>query len=164
MTKYILAVVIVLSLLLVLGCSEISERTGTSSRASFEILREAELGSEWKMNQMRIELGAGDEFLILLKLADGDKADGYFYLEEGDDVDFLIEGTSLIYQSIPSDMATTKVSSDRFSFVADQDQGNPYTLTFRNPADNSQEKSLLVAFLEIIYPATGSMFLPLEAW
>ena len=164
MTKYILAVVIVLSLLLVLGCSEISERTDTSSRASFEILREAELGSEWKMNQMRIELGAGDEFLILLKLADGDKADGYFYLEEGDDVDFLIEGTSLIYQSIPSDMATTKVSSDRFSFVADQDQGNPYTLTFRNPADNSQEKSLLVAFLEIIYPATGSMFLPLEAW
>jgi hypothetical protein len=164
MTKHILAVVIVLSLLLVPGCSEISERTGTSSRASFEILREAELGSEWKMNQMRIELGAGDEFLILLKLADGDKADGYFYLEEGDDVDFLIEGTSLIYQSIPSNMATTRISSDRFSFVAGQDQGNPYTLTFRNPDDDSQEKSKVVAFLEIIYPATGSMFLPLEAW
>jgi len=164
MTKRILAVVIVLSLLLVLGCSEISELTGTSSQANFEILREAELGSKWNMNQMRIELGAGDEFLILLKLADGDKADGYFYLEEGDGVDFLIEGTSLIYQSIPPNMATTRISSDRFSFVANQDQGNPYTLTFRNPVDDSQEKSQVVVFLEIIYPSTGSMFLPLEAW
>lgn len=168
MTKCILVVVIVLSLLSVLGCSEISELTqdltDTSSQASFEILREARLGSEWKMSQVRIELEAGDEFSILLNLADGDKADGYFYLEEGDDIDFLIEGNSLIYQSEPLNMETAKISSDRFLFVATQAQGTTYTLIFRNPSDDSEGQPKVTVFVEIIYPATSSMFLPLEAW
>ena len=168
MIKGILVVVIVLSLLSVLGCSEISDftqdLTDNSSRATFEILREAGLGSEWKMSQVRIELEAGDEFSILLKLADGDKADGYFYLEAGDDIDFLIEGNSLIYQSEPPNVGTAKISSDRFLFVANEAQGTTYTLIFRNPSDDSEGQLKVTVFVEILYPAMSSMFLPLEAW
>ena len=169
MIKGILAAAIVLLLASFLGCSEISDLTtdltDESSSTGFEILKEIELDSEWKMNQMSIEIAAGDEFSILLKLADGDKTDGYFYLEEGDDVDFRIKGSSLIYQSEAQDSkATGVITSDRFSFVANQAQGTTYTLTFRNPAADGEEQTKVAVFMEIIYPSTGSMFFPVEAW
>ncbi len=159
MNKAILTVILALSLFF-LGCSTISNVTGLSSSTGAKILREAELASKWKIMQMSLQIGAGDQMPVLLKLADGDTVDGYFYLEKGSNVDFQIMANSLIYKSQAQD-ATKGITSDRFSFTASTAQGSTYTLTFRNTASGN-EKTGLTVFLEVIYPATASVFTPLE--
>jgi len=160
MIKGIFTAIIVLSLLALGGCSEISGLqkglTDTSSSKGPKIIREAVLGSEWQMTQMQIEVEADDELSILLKLEDGDAVDGFFYLERGSTVNFQIIGDSLIYEPEAEDTPSAGVDSDRFSLVANQEQGTTYTLIFHNPADNGK----VTIFLEAIYPATSSLFVP----
>ena len=157
MMKIIVIAILILSLVAILGCEEISrltqEPTSTSSPTNLKILKAVELGSEWEMKQMRFEVGAGDEVAILLKLSDGDKVDGYFYLEKGEDIDFRITGKSLLFQS---------GVQDRFSFVANPAQGDTYTLTFHNPADDDDQPAKVIIFLEVIYPVDGSVYIPVE--
>jgi len=169
MLKIIFITILLLPIVLITGCSELPDLSQTvkelQSEPSFEIIKDIELEEKWKVSQMRMVMGAGDEFSILLKLADDDRVDGFFYLEKGDDVDFRIEGSSLIYQSeVEDDEVKVVVSSDRFSFKAEQIQGTDYTLTFRNPANISEGQSNIVLYVEIIYPTTGYIFLPIEAW
>lgn len=157
MIKRIIITIMILSLVSILGCEEISrltqEQTQTSSPTNLKILESVELGSKWNMKQMRFEVGAEDEVLILLKLSDGDEVDGYFYLEKGDNIDFRITGKTLLYKS---------EAQDRFSFAANQAQGDTYTLSFHNTADDDDRQTTVTVFLEVIYPIDGSIFVPVE--
>jgi len=149
-------VIMIFSLLAVLGCQEISRLTGetgqTSSPPNLKILKAVELGSAWEMKEIKFDIGAEEEVAILLKLSDGDKVDGYFYLEKGGEIDFRITGKTLLYQS---------AVQDRFSFTASQSEGDTYTLSFRNPATDDEQRELTV-FLEVIYPVSGSIYVPVE--
>ena len=164
MIKRCLSLTIVLSLIFIVGCAELEEMAeglGTASSAkSLEIIRDAELGTDWQMNQIKVKLGADEEVSIVLKLANGDKVDGYFYLEKGEYVDFEITGDTLIYEPKARKIDNSAgISSDRFSFIAEQTQGNTYMLTFRNAVDDEQTK--VTVFLEVIYPVKGSLFVPI---
>ena len=155
MRKRILIAIMVLSLLPILGCEEISRLTQDTTQEStppnLKILKAVELGSEWEMKQILFDVGAGDEVAILLKLSDGDKVDGYFYLEKGEKIDFRITGKTLLFKS---------EVQDRFSFTANQDQGDTYTLAFRNTADDDDKKEKITVVLEVIYPVGGSVYIP----
>lgn len=163
MKKAIIVALVTLSLLLFAGCSGISGLgDGSSSPASPRILRKAQLAAKWEMRHISLEIGAGEQLPILLKLADGARVDGYFYLESGNNVDFQIMANSLVYKP-PQDAATSKgLTSDRFSFTATQAQGNSYTLLFRNTTPVNDKQPKVTVFLEIIYPSAGSVFTPLE--
>ena len=159
MIKRLVIAVIILPLILISGCS----KTSTSESPSLvgpKIIRKAEIASEWQMYQLEVQLTGTTEFPILLELNDGDKVDGYFYRETESNLDFHITGNSLIYQS-QTQGGAEKVASDRFSFSATQAQGATYTLSFRNINGEGQKRATV--FLEVIYPAGGSIFTPLEA-
>lgn len=152
--KDVLLLLLPLLVVVSLGCQ-------VSSSKSPATVRGAELAGEWRMDQLLVSLEAGDESLVLLRLNYGDKVDGYFFIEKGSAINFQIAGNSLIYESSAKDEeAPSKVTSDRFSFVASQGQGNTYTLTLRNPAEDEQTKAIV--FLEVIYPIGGTLFLAIE--
>jgi hypothetical protein len=157
MSKRIIAIIAVLFLSIsVFGCDQLSGLTGNSgqnSSSDFKIVKAVKLGKSWEMKQMSFTVGAGKSLDILLKLNDGDKLDGYFYLEEGDAVNFDIKGKTPLFDS---------EDADRFSFVASQAEGETYTLTFRNPADEDESRKSVSVFLEVIYPQSGSIFIPVE--
>lgn len=151
---FVTVIAVVLPFILLLGCSAL---TGQAGKPSHEILRGTVIGTDWQVYQIKLTLPSGTEFPVLLNLTDGDKADGYFYLEKGNNVDFRINADSPVYQSAKP--PSGNVSSDRFSFVASKGQGSTYSLQFSNPA-NSKEQAVI--FLEVIYPVKGSIFIPLE--
>ncbi len=154
MKKGIIFTIIALVTLSLTGCSAVSRITGLFSSSGPEIVKKADLGTKWTMRQISLELGAGSQVPVLMKLADGDKVDGFFYLEKGNNVDFQVTGNSLIYK--PSQDASGRgITSDRFSFTASQAQGTTYTLMFRNTSYSNDKGTV---FLEIIYPVTGSIF------
>jgi hypothetical protein len=158
MFRKIVCLLLAISLLSAAGCSLASKATETSATtpASVKTVREAKISKTWIVKQLEIDLNT--EVPIVLKLKDGDKVDGYFYLEKGANIGFNISGSSLIYTSKP-DTDTTRVASDRFSFTATQDQGIAYTLTFSaNPGAKSGDTTV---YLELIYPATGTLLVPI---
>ncbi len=167
MIKKIVLSGLLLTVIFILGCTGISDLTKdlteSSSTTGLKILRAATLESKWAMKQMEIEVGADEEMEVLLKLADQDEVDGYFYLESGSITDFQITGKLLIYSAQAQGMTEPEgISSARFSFVASQAQGTTYTLTFSNAGDDSNTRTKQTIFLEVIYPINGSLFIPVE--
>ena len=158
MLKRILIALALLSVLLISGCSKMPDLPAAASTPSYQIVRKSEVGGKWQMYQLKIELGKGDELPILLKLANGDKVDGYFDVEKGEGFDFQIAGNTQIYKLEPP--AAGKKVSDRFSFTATQAQGNMYILTLRNTSGDKDVR--ISAFLEVVFPASGAIFIPLD--
>lgn len=164
MIKGIITAIVMLSLLFTVGCQQIQELRGTSSASTPEVVRTAKLGTDWQMGQMKFDVEAGGELSILLELNVGDEVDGYFYLEKGEDIAFDIAGNSLIYEANLQAVNTSeRVISDRFSLTASQEQGISYALNFRNTADEDDTQKKITVFLEIIYPAAGSIYVPLKS-
>ena len=155
MLKTVIVAIILLALIIpVSGCEELDDLTQgvtTSTSQGLKIEKSVELGSDWQMKQLGFRVGADDKVEILLKLGDGDEADGFFYLERGETVDFRITGKSQLFRS---------TEGDRFSFSASQDEGDTYTLLFRNTAD--EDEGAITVFLEVIYPLGGEIYVPVE--
>jgi len=148
------------------GCSNldlISNSTSAKSKILREsTIRETALGTNYKLYQLEITLNAGTELPIILYLANGAKVDGFFYLESGDDnISFSISGNSTFYTSDFKNLSKDTSVSDRFSFTASTAQGLSYMLSLKNTND-PEKKTRSVIFLEVIYPGTEPLFIPLS--
>ncbi len=144
--KAVIAILLLTVVFSIFGCTSSSNNT-TKPPASIEYIREAKLASTWQMKQ--IQLNFTTETSITIELAAGDKVDGYFYVVGEGTISFTITGITQIYAS-PS--GTT---SDRFSFTASQEQGIDYKLKFTVGGSEA------TVFLELIYPVTGEVLVPI---
>jgi len=154
---------IILSLLIIItvaGCSSSSGNVTPIPAANINQIRQAQVAKVWTVRQVEINLESTTS--ILLKLTTGDSVDGYFYLEKGNDIDFQISGESQIYKSTSATAGSANITSDRFSFKASDDQGIAYTLKFSPVKTTDAKKVNPVIFLELIYPATGEIFTPMD--
>lgn len=159
MLKRLSAVLLVFTLLFVAGCSSgDTPATTTTQPANVDMLRRAEIGGQWSVVQLRINLVSG--IPLMLKLNPGESVEGYFYLEKGIDVDFAVSGKTAIYQSVSPYGVSGNITSDRFSFVASDTQGIAYTLTF-TPVITDSKSVTPVVFMEIIMPKDVQLFNPM---
>jgi hypothetical protein len=155
---YPLAILMVIILTLTTSCSLV---TG-SAKSSVKILRQSAIGTKWHMYQLELTLVAGGEMPVIIKLANGDVADGYYYVEKGDtNIAFQIAGSSPVYKSDLTNLTKDRPVSDRFTFTATQAQGTSYTITLRNPSYTTA-KTKTTVFLEIIYPGDSPVFEPMN--
>ena len=63
-----------------------------------------------------------------------------------------------MYESKAPGTGENSVTSDRFSFTASQAQGLAYTLKLEPAGSDSTSATVLI---ELIYPATGEIFIPI---
>ena len=142
-----------------MGCSLVSKATETSTAtpASVRTVREAKIGKTLIVKQMEIDLKA--EVSILLELKDGDKVKGFFYLLKGNNVSVTISGNSPIYTFKTTDTESPRITSDEYAFTASQAQGIAYKLTLN--ANTNLKDNETTVFLEIVYPVTGSLYVPI---
>jgi hypothetical protein len=159
--KRIALVALVCFAIFLVGCSSIPG-VGDGSPSAPKTVRKAKLNPRFEMRHVSFEVGPGAQLPILLKLADGDRVDGYFYVESGSGVGFQIMANSQVYKS-PEEAAGKGTMSDRFSFAASQAQGGSYTLVFTNPAPATDKQARITIFSEIIYPASDSVFTLLDS-
>jgi hypothetical protein len=159
MFRKTLGLLLAVMLLAAPGCSLAAKATETTTTApaSVHAVREAIIGKVWKMKQMEINLDK--EVSIIMELKDGDRVDGYYYLTKGDGINFSIAGISTIYTSQPPDATTALITSDRFAFIASQGQGVTYKLTLS--ASTASKTTEATVFLELVYPVTGSLYVPI---
>ena len=159
-------VISLISIAALAGCSgfDVGSTTGitTTTPPSSKILRQSQLAGKLQMYQIEVTLKAGAEFPLIIQLQNGEKADGYFYVEKGgNSIDFQVTGNSQVYQSDMKTIPSGQAASDRFSFTATQGQGLYYELTLRNTASSGQNTSSTI-FMEVIYSGSEPISAPLE--
>jgi hypothetical protein len=158
MLKKIALFVLVLVLIAAGGCSlgkKSTTSTTTTAPAAVTSIREATIAKVWAMKQLQIDITKS--LGIILTLKEGDTVDGYFYTLKGDLASFNISGNSQIYASKSTNSETSLVTSDRFSFTASASQGLAYTLNITAPSSAASKTSV---YLELIYPSSGSLYVP----
>ena len=145
--KVVIIVCLVALVFSIFGCTSSNGTTTTKPPANIEYIREAQLASVWQMKQ--IQLNFATDMSITIELAVGDKVDGYFYVVGQGAISFTITGLSQIYAS------QSGATSDRFSFTASQEQGIDYKLKFTVASGEA------TVFLELIYPVTAEVMVPI---
>ena len=150
MRRVIITFVLISSLIFTFSCSKIEKVFSSSSSARAVILRQSSIGTDCQMYQLEVTLSSGGELPIILEMADGDTADGYFYVEKGDDnIAFNIKANDEMYKSSFKNLPSDAPVSDRFSFTASSDEGISYIMTLSNlNGANSDAKSTV--FFEVI--------------
>jgi hypothetical protein len=153
----VFGLVALLMLTVFAGCSGNSESAHVGKH---EILRDAVLGNNWQMYQVRLKLDPGSYFDIDLRdMVPGDKVDGYFFVEIGSTVTVdITSGANVIYHFESVNAIAGSTISDRFSFVTNLPLGTAHVLKFAN---SGTEKNISV-FLEVIYPVTAKIRGPLD--
>ena len=144
------------------GCSIFNQDETAAQPPKIEILKAIDVGSQWHVKQLRIEISGNDKFAILYTLNEGEKVEGYFQVE-GDDtpsIGFSIRGASQIFKS---GTGSAGVNSDSFSFTASKDQGNTYVITYDNTAAGGGTGKTAAIYTELMYPTTSPMFIPIES-
>jgi hypothetical protein len=161
MFKRLCVGLVLIMVLVASGCSSNKGNvTSTPTQpAGIKEVRQAEIAPSWKMKQLEINLESSTS--ILLKLKQGSEVSGYFYLTRGNNIDFRISGESVIYQSQPASVSGN-ITSDRFSFKFSNEQGITYTLELIPDEKGEGKKIIPNVFLELIYPASGEIFVPME--
>jgi len=160
MRKFILTVILFSLTVLTLGCSGANIFSDNDSGRS-KILRQSMIAANYQMYQLEVTLNSGGELPIILELSDGGKAEGYFYVESGDDnITFDIVAANDIYRSDFEDLPKDVPVSDRFSFTASTTQGRSYVMTLRNTSD-VEMKSKSTIFFEVLYSGNRPIFTPL---
>jgi hypothetical protein len=149
-----IVIAVLLSLVGLFGCTS-SSTTGPKP-AQVNIIREAQISPVWAVKQMEISMEK--QIPIVLTLAPGDQVEGYFYCIFGDNVSFNISGNSPIYTTA----AGQSMGSERFSFTASQAQGIAYILDFSPVKRSGEDKASATIFLEIQYPVSGTISMPIE--
>ncbi|MBN1692054.1 MAG: hypothetical protein JW845_00685 [Dehalococcoidales bacterium] len=153
--KVIFGALLLVIVVFAFGCPS-AKTTTTTPQANVHTISETTISPNWAMRQIEITLEG--ETKIVLTLEDGDKVDGFFYLTSGENISFSISGTSLIYESIATGTSEKSVSSDRFSFTASQSQGLAYTLKLK---PESQDAASATVVIQLIYPASGEILIPI---
>ena len=163
MRRFLIGVFLVMVLVLSsCATSGSGSTTTTHTNPSPKIVRQTRLADEWQMYQIEATLAAGTELPIIIEVADGGKAEGYFYVEKGDNnIAFRITGISQIYQSDFQGIPAGQPVSDRFSFTATQVQGQKYEMTLQNNTDSTKNTTATV-FFEVIYSGDSPLWIPLE--
>ncbi len=157
MLKKLIGILLIVSLIGIIGCSSVPKSITPTSAASVKTIRESEISSKWTVKQLEVNLESS--LTMWLILAEGDKVDGYYYLENGDSISFNITGKSLVYESPQPVEKSATLTSDRFSFTAGNSQGIAYGLTFSVEDVARQPKGTKI-FMELIYPVTGTLNFP----
>ena len=162
MRRVIISIVLISLLILTFSCSKIDNVFSNSSSARAVILRQSSIGYDCQMYQLEVTLSPGGELPIILEMADGETADGYFYVEKGDDnIAFNIRANDDIYDSDFEDLPADTPVSDRFSFTATSDEGISYVMTLSNISESDDDAKSTI-FFEIIYEGTSPIFTPLK--
>ena len=161
MIRRLCVILVTIVVLVASGCSSSTGNVTTTPTqpAGIKEIRQAQIAQAWTMRQLEINLESSTS--ILLKLAQGSDVSGYFYLTRGNNIDFRISGESLVYQSQPVSVSGN-ITSDRFSFKSSAQQGITYTLELLPDEKGTGKKVVPSVFLEIIYPASGEIFVPME--
>ena len=154
---FITGLVLITILTTITSCSG---KTQSPAIGKYEILRQAVLGNQWQMYQFQVKLDTGGKFdFDLLDLNAGDRVDGYYYIEEGAGITVEIAaGSSVLYSKESAGTTEATTESDRFNFTATQQLGTSYAIRFTN---SGSAKNVTV-FLELIYPVTGKIRVPLN--
>ncbi len=156
--RKLFVVLIMIPILVLAGCTVLN---GGSKQPAPKILRQTQIAGKYSVYQVEVTLKAGAELPLIIQMKDGDKADGYFYVEKGENsIGFTISGISQVYQSDMKNIPTGQPASDRFSFTATQAQGLSYTLTLKNTSSVNQNTSSTI-FLEVIYAGNAPLYSPM---